>query len=357
MSATFGNKIKVTLFGQSHSEAMGAVVDGVPAGLAIDLEELDKFMARRAPGGEFATKRKEPDKVHFISGIGPDGLTCGAPICMIINNTDARSSDYDKLKALPRPSHSDYAAFIRYDGHNDIRGGGQFSGRLTATMCAAGFICKTILEKRGVKIISHICEIYGVKDDSLPEQTPSDELLEKLKYSHFAVINDEKAELMKAAIREAAAKGDSVGGVTEVGVYGLEAGLGEPFFGSVEGLIAQTMFAVPAVKGIEFGAGFNFARMKGSEANDPYIIDENGNITAKTNNCGGVLGGISSGMPIIFRAAFKPTPSIGIEQDTVNLTTGKPERLTVGGRHDPCILTRTPSVCEAAAAIALVNLN
>ena len=357
MSATFGNKIKVTLFGQSHSEAMGAVVDGVPAGIKIDPEALDRFMARRAPGGEFATKRKEADKVHFISGIGPDGLTCGAPICMIINNTDARSSDYDKLKVLPRPSHSDYAAYLRYNGHNDIRGGGQFSGRLTAPLCAAGFICKTMLESRGIKIISHIYEIYGIQDEHLPQETPSAELFEKLEASHFAVINDKKAELMKAAIKEAAEGGDSVGGITEVGIYGLEAGLGEPFFGSVEGAIAQTMFAVPAVKGIEFGAGFNLAKMKGSEANDAYFTDETGAVKTRTNNCGGILGGISSGMPVIFRAVFKPTPSIAKEQDTVNLKTGQAEKLSVGGRLDPCILTRTPSVCEAAAAIVVVNLD
>ncbi len=357
MAATFGDKIKVTLFGQSHSEAMGAVVDGVPAGLKIDMEALDRFMARRAPGGEFATKRKEADKVRFISGLGPDGLTCGAPICMIIENTDARSADYDKLKALPRPSHSDYAAFIKYGGHNDIRGGGQFSGRLTAPMCAAGFICKTLLEQKGVKIISHIYEVYGVQDQHLPQESPSEELFQKLATSHFAVIDDKKAEQMKDAIKEASSTADSVGGITEVGIYGLEPGLGEPFFGSVESLISQTMFAVPAVKGIEFGAGFDFAKMKGSQANDPFITDKEGKPLPKTNNCGGILGGITSGMPIIFRAVFKPTPSIGIEQDTVNLMTGKAEKLTVTGRHDPCILTRTPSVCEAAAAIAIVNLN
>jgi len=248
------------------------------------------------------------------------------------------------------------AAYLKYNGYNDIRGGGQFSGRLTAPMCAAGFICKTLLEKRGVRIVAHVYEIYGVQDEHLPQEV-DEALFDRLAESHFPVINGEMAELMKAAIKSAAAEADSVGGIAEVGVYGLEAGLGGPFFGSVEGLIAQTMFAVPAVKGIEFGAGFGLAKMKGSEANDPFVKTEDGSIVTSSNNCGGVLGGISSGMPIIFRAAFKPTPSIGKEQDTVNIKTGEPEKLTVGGRHDPCILPRTPSVCEAAAAIAIINLE
>lgn len=383
MPSSFGNRIRVTLFGQSHSAAIGAVIDGLPAGFPVDPAGLAAFMARRAPGGEFATKRREADEVEFLSGLvdaalfadenpgraadpqpaatkqnaSPPGacpVTCGAPVAFLIRNTDARSADYAKLRDIPRPSHADYTAYLKYHGFNDIRGGGQFSGRLTAPLCVAGYLCKALLARRGVTIVSHIASIGGIAD------TPLDPMrLDETYAAHlndpFPVLDEEARVRMQDAIRDAARAGDSLGGVIECGIYGFPVGHGGPFFGGIEGTLAQALFAIPAVKGVDFGAGFDFARMRGTEANDPFTVDSSGAVRPASNRCGGILGGISSGMPILFRAAFKPTPSHAREQESVSLSGHTKVSLVVGGRHDPCIVPRAAVVCEAAAALALMN--
>ncbi len=354
MSATFGNKIKVTLFGQSHAEAMGVIIDGVPAGMTIDEEALDSFMNRRKAKGNLATSRHEGDKVLIKSGV-VNGVTCGAPICMMIENSDIRSSDYSNVALVPRPSHSDFSAYIKYGGNNDIRGGGQFSGRLTAVMCAAGFICLELLRQKGVSVVSHVLRIGNAVDDTLDNLSENQKLNTLLKESSFPVINQDVKEAMTEEILKHKAEGDSVGGEIECAVYGLPQGLGGDFFGGLEALIAQTIFSVPAVKGLEFGRGFEFATMCGSVANDNFILDKEGRVVTETNNCGGILGGISSGMPLTLNVAFKPTPSISKPQKSVNLETLEEQTLQINGRHDPCIVPRAAAVIESAVAIALVN--
>lgn len=356
MSATFGNRIKVTIFGQSHASAIGAIVDGVPAGMFIDEEKLMQFMDRRRAKSSLATARHEGDKVIIKSGV-VDGITCGAPICLMIENGDTRSQDYKNVQKIMRPSHSDLAAFIKYAGHNDIRGGGQFSGRLTAAMCAAGFICLEILAGKGVEIVSHVSRIGSVADAKIPDLRENAELNAKLKASDFPVIEEEKREKMSDLILDAKGRGDSVGGEIECAVYNLPEGLGSDFFGGLEALIASAVFSIPAVKGVEFGAGFEYAQMFGSQANDSFIIGEDGKILTETNNCGGILGGISFGMPLVFRAAFKPTPSIAQAQRSVDVIEQKECELVINGRHDPCIVPRAAAVIEAITAIALVNAD
>ncbi|MBQ8001515.1 MAG: chorismate synthase [Ruminococcus sp.] len=356
MAATFGNKIKVTLFGQSHAQAIGAIVDGVPAGMFIDEEKLARFMDRRRAKDELATKRHEADRVVFKSGV-VNGITCGAPICLMIENADTRSADYSNVSVVPRPNHSDFAAYIKYSGHNDIRGGGQFSGRLTAAMCAAGFICLELLRAQGISVVSHVSRIGSVTDEKLNPLMADNELNLRLKASSFPVISEDAQERMRQEVIEKKQEGDSVGGEIECAVYGLPAGLGSDFFGGLEALIAQTVFAVPAVKGLEFGAGFEFAQMCGSVANDPFTLDENGKVVTATNNCGGIIGGISNSMPLMFTAAFKPTPSIAKPQMSVDLKENTETELVIKGRHDPCIVPRAAAVIESAAAIALVNAD
>ena len=353
MSATFGSRIRVTLFGQSHAPAVGAVVDGLPAGLPIDEAGLAAFMARRAPGGALATQRREADAVEFPAGV-VDGRTCGAPVVLMIRSTDARSSDYEKLRDVPRPSHADYAAYLKYGGFNDIRGGGQFSGRLTAPLCAAGYLCREVLRAQGVTIVSHIASVGGIEDAPLDPLRLDETLTARLSVP-FPVLDEAAGERMREAIAEAREAGDSLGGSIECGVYGLAPGLGGPFFGGLEGLLSQTLFAIPAVKAVEFGAGTGFAGMRGSEANDPFTVDASGAVRTLSNHCGGILGGISSGMPVLMRVTFKPTPSIAREQRSVSLSARREVPLTVGGRHDPCIVVRAPAAVEAAAAVALVN--
>ncbi len=355
MSCNFGSKIKLTIFGQSHSQAIGCVLDGVPAGIKIDLERIEAFMARRAPGkNKISTARKEADKPNIISGI-VDGVTCGAPICAIIENSDTRSADYDKLRALPRPSHSDYAAFMKHNGFNDIRGGGNFSGRMTAPLCFAGAVCIQILESKGIYIGAHISSIGTVDGTKFDPVNVTKDNLDSVKSKEIPVIDDSNGQKMVAAIEAARSEGDSLGGVVECAIIGIPAGIGDPIFDGIENRISSIVFGIPAVKGIEFGSGFDGSRLKGSENNDSFTC-ENGEIRTLTNNHGGILGGITSGMPVIFRCAFKPTPSIAKEQQTVNLTTGKNENLTVGGRHDPCIVHRAVPCVEAAAAVAITDL-
>lgn len=350
MSNTLGNKIKCTVFGQSHAPAIGCVIEGLPAGFCPDLEKAERFMARRAPGkGAHTTARMEPDRPRVISGLA-DGVTCGAPLCAIIENTDARSKDYSALARTPRPGHADYTACVKYGGANDIRGGGQFSGRLTAPLCFAGALCMQLLEEKGIRIAARACEIAGICDAPLDIES-----IFAVAEKDFPVIDGAAGERMLSAVAAAKAEGDSVGGIVECVIDGLPAGIGEPMFEGIEGAVAQAVFGIPAVKGIEFGAGFAAARMKGSGNNDPFIIKD-GAVSCETNNAGGILGGISNGMPVVFRAAFKPTPSISRPQKTVDLEAGTETTLEIAGRHDPCIVPRAVPAVEAAAAIAVINL-
>ena len=327
MSNSFGNRYRFTIWGQSHAPAIGVTIEGLPAGFRPDLEKLSDFLARRAPGkGEFSTPRKEADAPEFLAGL-VDGITCGAPVTAVIHNTNTRSGDYENLRRIPRPGHADYAAYRKYGDSRDVAGGGQFSGRLTAPLCIAGGLALQLLEQEGISIRASIASIGGETDP---------------------LAMNERMAAAKAA-------GDSVGGVIECICEGVPAGLGEPMFGGMENRISQAVFGIPAVKGIEFGAGFSAAAMNGSENNDPFYYDENGAIRTRGNNHGGILGGITSGMPITFRAAIKPTPSIALEQDSVDLTTGQNTRLTVTGRHDPCIVPRAVPCMEAAAAAAILD--
>lgn len=354
MSCNFGNNIKITIFGQSHSEAIGVVIDGLPAGFKIDTEKTAAFMARRAPGqNDLSTPRKEADEVKILSGV-VDGVTCGAPLCAVIENTNTRSGDYDKLRLLPRPSHSDFAAMMKHGGFNDIRGGGNFSGRLTAPLCFAGAVCMQMLEEKGIFIGAHVSSIGKAADERFDAVNVSKTDFENILSKSFPVINDKQGELMRKEIYDAKGNGDSVGGTIECAIVGMPAGIGDPIFDGIENRISAAVFGIPAVKGIEFGAGFESARMLGSENNDDFTA-ENGVIKTVTNNHGGILGGISSGMPIVFRCAIKPTPSIAMQQQSVNTETLEEEKLVIGGRHDPCIVPRAVPCIEAAAAVVIAD--
>lgn len=355
MSCSFGEKFKITVFGQSHSEAIGIVIDGIPAGIKLDTEKIGKFMSRRAPGkNAYSTKRKEADIPSIISGV-VDGITCGAPLCAVIKNNDQHSKDYSKIKNLPRPSHSDFAAYIKHSGFNDIRGGGNFSGRMTAPLCFAGAVAMQILEEKGIRIGAHIEKIAGVSDSRFDPVNVNGSILASVSEKEFPLINDNVKEEILSKIEEARLEGDSVGGIIECAVTGMPAGIGEPMFDGLENVISQAVFSVPAIKGIEFGNGFDCADLRGSENNDEFII-KNGAVATKTNNHGGILGGISSSMPVIFRVAVKPTPSVAKPQMTVNLESVTEEELVIEGRHDPCIVPRAVPCIEAVTALALINL-
>lgn len=325
MSSTYGKNLKIAIFGQSHSEAIGVTMDGLPAGFSIDMDELQSFMNRRAPGRDkYSTPRKEADKPDFISGL-VGNVTCGAPLTAIIKNTNTRSSDYDNIRDIPRPGHVDFTAHVKYGGFEDVSGGGHFSGRLTAPLCIAGGIVKQILAESGITVDAVIKEIGGNSEDPY------------------------------RAIEEARGRGDSVGGIIECTVNGLPAGIGNPMFDGVENNIAKAVFAIPAVKGIEFGRGFDAGRICGSENNDEFYY-EGEQVRTRTNNHGGILGGITSGMPVVFRVAIKPTPSISIQQNSISYSRGEDDILRVRGRHDPCIVPRAVPCVEAACAIALYDL-
>lgn len=352
MSFQSGENFKISIFGQSHSEQMGVVIDNLPSGFVIDEDKLAAFMARRAPGRDaFSTSRKEGDKVKFVSGI-TDGKTNGAPLCAIIENTNTRSKDYENLKDIPRPGHADFAAWSKFGDNRDVSGGGQFSGRLTAPLCIAGGIFKQILEEKGIHIGAHIASIGKVKDDLFDSVNVSEK--DFVGDKAFPVINDSKGEEMKAEILAAKSDADSIGGSVECAIVGIGAGVGNTFFGGWESVISSKVFAIPAVKGIEFGRGFEASALRGSENNDAFIVKD-GKIVTETNNHGGILGGISSGMPIIFRVAFKPTPSIGKEQRSVSLSKMENTTLVIHGRHDPCIVQRAAVCVEAAAAVAVAD--
>lgn len=355
MSSMYGRNIKISIFGQSHSEAVGVVIDGLPAGRRIDFEKLQEFMDRRAPGrDEYSTKRTEPDVPEFLSGLR-DGATCGAPVSAVIRNVDARPLDYAEIKNTPRPGHADYTAHVKYGGFSDPRGGGHFSGRLTAPLCVAGGVCLQILENEGVEIAAHIAGVGGVADVPFDPVTIDADTLRRLRTKRFSVISDERGGKMREAIDAARLEGDSLGGVVECAAAGVPAGLGDPMFDGAENRIAAIVFGVPAVRGIEFGSGFGSALLRGSANNDAFYMD-GGAVRTRTNNHGGVLGGITTGMPVLFRVAIKPTPSIEKLQDTVDLASGENVKLNITGRHDPCIVPRAVPCVESAAAIAILDM-
>lgn len=354
MSSEFGHLLKISVFGQSHGKAIGVVVDGLPAGEAIDLDELQAFLDRRKPGkNRLSTARKESDAPTFLSGL-ENGKTCGAPLCAVMENGDQHSGDYAGLTDTPRPGHADYTAAVKWGGQADMRGGGHFSGRLTAPLCIAGGIAKQILARRGIHVGAHLSEVAGISDMPLPLH-PTAELFEKLAAKDFPVLDDGAGERMQQAILAAREELDSVGGIVECAAIGLPAGLGDPMFDGVENRLAAALFGIPAVKGVEFGAGFAAARSRGSENNDAFSV-QNGAVVTDTNHAGGILGGITNGMPILLRTAMKPTPSIARAQKTVRLSQMEEIPLEIRGRHDPCIAHRAVPVVEAVTAAVLLDL-
>ena len=344
-----------TIFGESHGPAIGVVLEGVPAGVEVDLDFIQSELARRAPGkSPLSTPRSEKDEVKILSGVF-EGKTTGTPLCMLIENTDTRSKDYETTRHLMRPSHADYTALVRYEGFADYRGGGHFSGRLTAPLVAAGALAKLILRARGITVGAHIAEIGGIADDALP-LCPEAELLAGLATKEFPVLNDAQGAAIQEVILAARQECDSVGGKVECAVVGLPAGVGAPDLGqNAEGIFSSQLFAIPGVKAVGFGAGEEFARMRGSRANDPFAM-ENGKVVTTTNHSGGINGGITNGMPLVCTATFRPTPSIGQTQQTVDVKAGENAPLTIQGRHDPCIVHRAVPVVEAACALAACQL-
>ena len=350
MKNTFGQNISITLFGESHGSEIGAVIDGLAPGIAVDTDYIKEKLSLRRPSGRISTARSEKDEFRIVSGVF-DGYTTGTPLCLMIPNADTHSKDYSKLKDTPRPSHADYTAICKYHGFSDYRGGGHFSGRLTAPIVAVGAIVMKALEDKGIRIGTHIASLGGVKDKAFDPILPQIDAIG----GELPVISPEAGAKMKELILSAANDGDSVGGILETAVTGMPAGVGEPWFDTAEGLLAQAMFSIPAVKGVEFGAGFGITEMRGSDANDPMRM-ENGEVVAAKNNSGGINGGITSGMPILFRTAVKPTPSIYKEQMTVDLSSGENETLKLEGRHDPCIVHRARVVVDAMTALTLADI-
>ena len=351
MKNTFGNSVTVTLAGESHGEAIVVTIDGLRPGIGVSEEAIAAKLALRRPSGNISTPRREADEFRIVSGVF-EGRTTGTPLCILIPNTAKRSTDYEATRYLPRPGHADLTAFQKYGGFQDYRGGGHFSGRVTVGLVAAGAIAEAALAEYGVKIGTHIAAIGAVKDRAFADYGTD---LAYLADKNFPVLDDAKAEAMRQVIEEARLDRDSVGGILETAVIGLSGGYGEPWFDTVESVLSHILFAIPAVKGVEFGDGFAMATLLGSEANDA-IADDHGCTVTATNHNGGVNGGITNGMPILFRCAVKPTPSIGREQTTVDMTTGKETTISVGGRHDPCIVHRAASVVNACTALALLDL-
>lgn len=349
--------VRISIFGESHGIAIGVVIDGLPAGEPIDMDAVLAQMKRRAPGQDkSATPRKESDFPKVMSGL-LNHTTTGAPLCAVIENTNTRSQDYGNLLDVPRPGHSDYPAYLHYHGFNDIRGGGHFSGRLTAPLVFAGAICRQILERRGIRIGGHVASVAQIQDTLFDPVDISAELLETLSTTYFPVIDAGKKEAMAALIEDARMSQDSVGGIVECAVTGLPAGIGGPLFGGIEPVLSSILFGIPAVKGVEFGDGFGSCALRGSQNNDPFYFDADGKVKTSTNHAGGILGGITTGMPMVFRVGVKPTASISQNQQSVNLQTGENQILSVHGRHDPCIVPRAVPVVESAAAIALMNFD
>ncbi len=351
MKNTFGSSITATVFGESHGPGLGIVLDGLAPGLTVDEAYIREKLALRRPTGAVSTSRREPDRFQIISGVCR-GKTTGTPLTLMIPNECARSEDYGEELRLPRPGHADYSGHLKYHGYENHRGGGHFSGRVTAALVAGGAILMYALEKKGILIGTHAARVAGIEDAPFTDLASEIPLLAG---KVFPLLDDDAGKRMKAAILEAAAEGDSVGGILETAVIGVPGGVGEPWFDTVEGVLSKALFSIPAVKGVEFGSGFAVADLRGSEANDAYTV-EDGRIVTKTNHAGGILGGITTGMPIVFRVAVKPTPSIFKEQETVDLVTGEPMPLRVGGRHDPAIVHRARAVVDSVTAIALADL-
>lgn len=352
MSSTYGEKIRLSIFGQSHGVAIGMTLDGVPAGLPVDLSALQDFLQRRAPGlSILGTTRKETDHPEFLSGI-VNGYTCGAPITAVIYNQNAKSEDYECVQNLPRPGHADYTAQVKHRGYQDAAGGGHFSGRLTAALCIAGGLCKQWLSQKGIQIGAHIASIATIEDEPIQIDWINPNL--SVIRDDFPVVNFEAGQRMQTIITQAKNEGDSVGGVIQCFATGIPAGFGDPLFDGIENRISKIIFGIPAVKGLEFGSGFAGSSLRGSENNDSYTICD-GKITTTTNNAGGILGGITTGMPLVFRVAIKPTPSIARPQKTVSFDTYQDAVIEISGRHDPCIVPRAVPVVEAAAAVAIFD--
>lgn len=357
MSSIWGENIRVSIFGESHGAAIGVVIDGLPPGIPLDASKIHEEMERRRPGQDiYSTPRKEGDAVEIVSGFF-NGHTTGTPLCGIIRNTDKRSADYEELKDMMRPGHADYTGKIRYDGFNDYRGGGHFSGRLTAPVVFAGAVAAQYLEKRGITIGTHLLRIGSIEDDRIDPVNIRAEQLKAFRSIRFPTIKPEAAQEMIKEINDARMEQDSIGGVLETAIVNLPAGLGSPMFHSVESRLAAFVFSIPATKGIEFGAGFGFGHMRGSEANDSFAEPRGQYFCpTTTNNTGGINGGITNGMPVIFRTAFRPTPSISKPQQALDMKTMKAREYSVHGRHDPCVAVRAVPVLDAAAALVVMDL-
>ncbi|MBM6774076.1 chorismate synthase [Olsenella profusa] len=363
MPSTLGSALRVTVFGQSHSPAVGCVMEGLPSGLKVDTEALATFVARRAPGRDpWSTPRKEPDAPRIVSGLNPRGETCGAPLAAVIENTNTRSADYNNLLTVPRPGHADFAAWAKWHGAQDVPGGGHFSGRLTGPLCVAGGIALQWLATRGVTVRAHVAELAGVEDVPFSALDNSPEAASELRRQVDAlgdgrrvpVIDTDAGERMVAAVMSARAEKDTVGGIVECVALGLPAGVGSPMFDGIENVLARDLFGIPAVKGVEFGRGFGVARLRGTQNNDPYEVRD-GACVPRTNNAGGILGGITTGAPVLVRCAFKPISSVMVEQDSVDLTRMEPARLKVHGRHDTTAVIRAVPVVEAVCALGLAD--
>ena len=355
MNTTFGENLRTTVFGQSHADAIGCTIEGLPAGESISVDALQAFMARRAPGGRLATQRKEPDTPEILCGM-VEGVTCGAPLAAIIRNTNQRSQYYKAIADLPRPSHADLPAEVKYQGHQDVRGGGAFSGRLTAPITLAGGIALQILERRGIRISAHLLSVGTAEDRPMNPMGENPEDLQKRLSRGLPVLTDEGEVRMTEAILAARKAGDSIGAVIECMIEGLPCGLGGPLFEGFDGNLAFGLFGIPGVKGVEFGRGFEASRMKGSENNDPWEISPDApGAKPRTNNAGGIAGGITTAAPVVFRIAMKPTPSIALAQETISISRRENAELGVRGRHDPCIGVRAVPVAEAVAALAVLD--
>ena len=355
MRSTWGNNLQLTIFGESHGPAIGVVVDGLPIGLSVDEEAVARDMARRAPGQDpTATARRESDRVRIVSGLYR-GHTTGAPLCGLIENTNVRSGDYEAMQRLMRPGHADYAGYVKYRGMNDPRGGGHFSGRLTAPLVFAGALCRQALAARGIEVGAHIASIAGVEDAPMDPVGVDAQTLRALRDARFALLDPAREAAMRARVEEARLAGDSVGGSIEVAAVGVPAGLGAPFFDSLESTLAHLLFSIPAVKGVAFGDGFGLCAMRGSGANDAMRVQD-GRVTCETNHNGGVTGGITNGMPVVCRVAVKPTPSIAQPQRTVDVSCMADAQIEIRGRHDPCIVPRAVPVVESAMLLALMDL-
>ncbi len=355
MSGVWGKNIKYSIYGESHGNGIGILIDGLPPGINLDLEKINFEMDRRRPGkSRTATSRNEADAFEILSGYF-NNKTTGAPLCIVIKNSNTISGDYAEVKNIMRPGHADYTGFVKYQGFNDYRGGGHFSGRLTAPLVFAGAIAKQILEEKGIYILAHVDSIGSIKDHRFDMLEVTEENLKKLGCMEIPTLRANAEEEMRDAILSCSKEKDSIGGSVECAILNLPVGLGEPFFDSVESTLAHLLFSIPAVKGVEFGEGFNFSSMKASDANDEYYYHGN-KVKTYTNNNGGILGGITNGMPVVFRTAIKPTPSISKTQRSINIATKEEDTLEVKGRHDPCIVPRAVPVIEAVAAMAILEL-